>query len=321
MNSISTERIIGHYQGQEAGPLLIAITGLHGNETAAGIAMARLFDLLAQEPSINPSFAFKGDFLALRGNLSALARGQRFIDQDLNRIWDEACIAALQADDSQANTEEQELLELLAAIEIAVEEAQPREVILIDLHTTTASGGIFLATADDPPSLLLAAELYAPLVEGMLQGLKNTFLHYFQAGRFGKDIAVRALAFEAGAHNDPRSIDRALAMVVNIFRDTGCVEESDVRTLHDELLASESASLPPHTRLVYTHQIEAADQFQMQAGFDNFSPIKKGDLLGQDVRGAVLAPTDGYLLMPLYQKQGKEGFFIVQDIQAGIVAF
>ncbi len=321
MNSISTERIIGHYQGREAGPLVIAITGLHGNEAAPGIAMERLFDLLAQEPSLNASFSFRGDFLALRGNLSALASGQRYIDQDLNRIWDEARIAALQADDSQANTEEKELLELLAAIEIAVEEAQPAELILIDLHTTTASGGIFLATADDPPSLLLAAELYAPLVEGMLQGLQNTFLHYFRAGRFGDDIAVRALAFEAGAHDDERSIDRALAMVVNIFRDTGCVEEGDVRTLHDELLAAESAPLPPHTRLAYTHQITAADQFQMRAGFANFSPIRKGDLLGQDVHGAVVAPTDGYLLMPLYQAQGNEGFFIVQDVQAGVVAF
>lgn len=321
MNNISTERIIGHYQGPEAGPLLIAITGLHGNETATGIAMARLFDLLEQEPSLNPSFSFRGDFLALRGNLSALATGQRYIDEDLNRIWDEARIVALQIDDSQANTEEKELLELLAAIEIAIEESQPEEIILIDLHTTTASGGIFLVTADDTPSQLLAAELYAPLVEGILNGLENTSLHYFQAGRFGKNIAVRALAFEAGAHDDPRSIDRALAMVVNIFRDAGCVEESDVRTLHDELLQAESAPLPPHTRLAYTHRISAAEQFRMQPGFHNFSPIKKGDLLGQDHHGAVLSPLDGYLLMPLYQAQGNEGFFIVQAVKASEVAF
>ncbi len=319
--NLSTERIIGHYQGSEAGPLVIAIAGLHGNEQAGGIALARLFDLLAQEPAINPAFSFKGDFLALRGNLQALASGKRYIDEDLNRIWSEERIAALRRDSSQASSEEKELLELLAAIEIAVQETQPHELVLIDLHTTTASGGIFIVTADDTPSLLLAAELYAPLIEGMLDGLQHTLLHYFKGDRFGAGTALTALAFEAGAHDDPSSIDRALAVVVNIFRNIGCVEEGDVRTLHDELLQSEAAQLPPRSRLVYTHHIQAADQFKMQPGFANFTAIRQGDLLAHDNKGPILAPLDGYLLMPLYQALGQEGFFILQECRASEVAF
>ncbi|MFT5998627.1 MAG: succinylglutamate desuccinylase, partial [Neolewinella sp.] len=84
---VESERIIGHYRGAEAGPLVVAIGGVHGNEPAGVLALERLFDMLEDEPRINPGFSFKGDLLALRGNLAALAAGVRFIDADLNRIW------------------------------------------------------------------------------------------------------------------------------------------------------------------------------------------------------------------------------------------
>ena len=43
--------------------------------------------------------------------------------------------------------------------------------------------------------------------------------------------------------------------------------------------------------------------------------IEEGEVLGQDVNGDVKAPHAGYIMMPLYQKQGAEGFFITQDPQ------
>jgi succinylglutamate desuccinylase len=36
-------------------------------------------------------------------------------------------------------------------------------------------------------------------------------------------------------------------------------------------------------------------------------------LLATDKNGDITTPTDGFLLMPLYQKQGEEGFFVVRD--------
>ena len=66
---------------------MVAIGGIHGNEPAGVRALERLFELLAEEPLINPGFTFKGELLALRGNLEALNQGKRFIDTDLNRIW------------------------------------------------------------------------------------------------------------------------------------------------------------------------------------------------------------------------------------------
>ncbi len=310
-NIAESERIIGHYRGKENGPLVVAIGGIHGNEPAGVRALERLFELLEDEPRLNPGFNFKGELLALRGNLAALAAGKRFIDIDLNRIWRQL------GDESQPATtsEDLELRELIAAIEIAVEEAPLSELVLLDLHTTTAVGGIFAITGDDAPSLSLAAEMSVPVIKGMLSGLQGTTLHYFRSDHFSTDRSVRAVSFESGHHDDPASIDLALAATINLLRALGCVREEDVSTYHDELLRESAASLPRLTELVYVHHIahDGSDGFRMAPGFRNFQPIAKGELLGRDKGGNIVAPAAGYLLMPLYQQQGDEGFFIVQD--------
>lgn len=306
-----SERIIGHYRGAEAGPLVVAIGGLHGNEPAGVLALERLFDLLEDEPRINPGFHFRGDLLALRGNLAALAAGKRYIDADLNRIW-----RKLDGDpESIVTSEDQELHELLAAVETAVEEAPLSELVLLDLHTTTATGGVFAVTGDDSASLSLAAEMSVPVIKGMLSGLQGTILHYFRGNHFATDLPVRAISFESGSHNDPVSADLALAATINLLRALGCVRNEDVSTYHDELLRENAGKLPRLTELTYVHRIarDGSDQFRMKPGYQNFQKVVKGELLATDRGGDITAPADGYVLMPLYQQQGDEGFFLIRD--------
>lgn len=315
----STPRIIGHYVGQEPGPLVIAIGGIHGNEPAGVQALERFFELLDEEPQINPGFVFAGEILALRGNLAALGQGLRFIDQDLNRIFNPQRIEKLRTDqqtpfqEDKSHHEDRELLALLDAIEIAIEESQSTDITILDIHTTTARGGIFTITADDHASLQIGSELYAPVIKGMLSGVYDTTLHYFRDGRYGPDKKITAITFEAGQHDDPASVDRALAATINLLRALGCVQSADVRTLHDETLRNHAKGLPSITQLAYAHTIVPGDEFHMRPGYVNFQAVKQGEVLAHDKNGPVTAPMDGYILMPLYQNLGEEGFFIVTD--------
>ena len=43
----------------------------------------------------------------------------------------------------------------------------------------------------------------------------------------------------------------------------------------------------------------------------NFEKIEKGQIVAQDKNGNILSPNKGFLLMPLYQSKGKEGFYII----------
>lgn len=305
-----SERIIGHYRGAERGPLVVAIGGIHGNEPAGVRALERLFDLLEEEPRLNPAFNFRGELLALRGNVEALREGKRFIDADMNRIWQ----PITPGQQEFARSEDREIYELITAIETALEESPLSELVLLDLHTTTADGGIFAVTGDDAASLSLTAELSVPVIKGMLGAMQGTTLHYFRGGNFG-DRRVRALTFESGRHDDPAAIDLALAAAINLLRALGCVRAEDVSTYHDNLLRESAGNLPLLTELAYVHRVAAdgSDGFKMLPGFLNFQAVKAGEHLASDDSGNILCPADGFLLMPLYQKLGSEGFFLLRE--------
>ena len=52
----------------------------------------------------------------------------------------------------------------------------------------------------------------------------------------------------------------------------------------------------------------------MHAGFRNFDPVRAGDEVGADRAGPVRAASAGRLFLPLYQRQGDDGFFIVRQL-------
>lgn len=310
-----SERVIGRFTGSTRGPLLIVLGGIHGNEPAGVEAMSLILKMLEVEPITNPDFQFCGRLVGLRGNIQALESKQRYLNQDLNRMFTPENIReVLEKDPALLGPEERELLDLVLTIDEEIDNYQPDELILLDLHTTTAYGGIFTIAKDDDRSLEIAIELHAPVVRGMLQGLQGTTLHFIEHKRFD-DIRSTAICFESGQHDEHLSVNRAIAGVINCMRTIGCVQAEHVENQHDRLLIEFSSGLPKVTNLVYKHAIVPEDEFRMYGHFKNFQTIEKGELLARDRQGDIYAPYDGLILMPLYQKQGEEGFFIVQPAE------
>jgi len=311
---MAMERIIGRYTGAERGPLLLCLGGLHGNEPAGVHALEIVFQMLEREPEVNPGFVYRGRLLGLRGNLQALEKGLRYIEQDLNRMWtSETVERVLQAPPGELHAEERELRELLLLIRQELAEYQPEKFVVLDIHTTTAFGGIFSLATDDPESLRIAVNLHAPVITGMLQGIRGTTMHYFNNEHFEPQTVP--VVFEAGQHQEELSVNRAIAAIINCMRTIGSVRPEDVENRHDELLIEYSRGLPKVAELLYAHPIRKEDGFRMCPDYRNFQPVRRGEVLAYDRRGPVAAPTDGLILMPLYQPQGDDGFFIVRRVE------
>lgn len=307
------QRIIGRYSGEDKGPLLICLAGIHGNEPAGIHALELMFKMLEVEPITNPRFAFKGKIVGLRGNLKAIKAGKRFIEKDLNRQWTNDTVEKCKKlPINDLAPEEQEIKELIALIEEEVNSYQPEKFVLLDLHTTTATGGIFSVATDDHESVRIGVELHAPVVKGLLEGIKGTTLHYFNNHNFQPDTV--AVCFESGQHQEPLSVNRAIAAITNCLRTIGCVRAEDVENRHDELLIEYSRHLPKVTELINCHAIKEGDEFEMEPGYLNFQAVKEGEVLAHDRSGPVTASADGYILMPLYQKQGDDGFFLIRKV-------
>jgi hypothetical protein len=81
---------------------------------------------------------------------------------------------------------------------------------------------------------------------------------------------------------------------------------------HDEayrLLDSRRGTLPRVLEVTARHGIGPEDQFQMAPGFANLDRARRGQLLARDRRGEIRAREDGFLMLPLYQGLGGDGFF------------
>jgi succinylglutamate desuccinylase len=52
----------------------------------------------------------------------------------------------------------------------------------------------------------------------------------------------------------------------------------------------------------------------MLPNYKNFQQVKKGQILAHDAQGPVKASNDGLLLMPKYQAQGDDGFFLIREL-------
>ena len=302
------------FEGSVKGPLLIVIAGIHGNEKAGIRALKLVSKMLEVEHITNPDFSFQGKIVGLIGNIDASERSVRFIDQDLNRMWDSENLIQIEKKASTSrNSEEKELLELLLTINDEVADYTLTSLYILDLHTTSSDGGIFAIPNYDEESLRVAKKLCAPVVLDLLKGIAGSTLHYFNEHTFDH-VHTTSVTFEAGQHEDPGSINRCIAAAVNCLRSIGCVKQQDVENIHDQVLKAYSKRLPEITELLYKHTILHDDNFIMRPGYKNFDPIRKGDILAQDRKGDIISLLDGLILMPLYQKQGGEGFYIIKVI-------
>ena len=214
------KRIIARYEGQEKGPLLICIGGMHGNEPTGIQAIEEVFRLLNVEPEVNPGFHYRGVMLGLRGNLAALRTKQRFIKRDLNRMLTPEEETRIRLSDPEKLTDEdKECIEIIETIESERNQDNPPITLILDLHTTTADGGIFTIAAEDSMSRVLAKGLHAPVVLGIAERLTGTTINYFNRPSSNRYCIV----FEAGRHDDPNGIHRSVAAIVNCMRSIGSV--------------------------------------------------------------------------------------------------
>ncbi len=294
----SFPRRLGSYGGDTAGPLVIGIGGMHGNEPAGVFALQDVLRSLHSR-----RLPFRGKLLALTGNRAALARGCRYIDEDFNRLWGSERLEGEDGQRAEPTSEEQEQRELLTAIEIALAQRQGPAVFL-DLHTTSAAGQPFVVIGDSLLNRRFAFGLQAPVILGLEEQLEGTLLNYLS------EQGHVSIGFEGGQHASPSAVENHTAAIWSVLTTAGCLQPQDAyeRTPPEQPVC-------PVLEIRYHHLLQANDDFVMEPGFTNFQSVRRGQLLARDRHGQICAPESGQILMPLYQDQGADGFFLVRTVR------
>ncbi|MGB1206147.1 MAG: succinylglutamate desuccinylase/aspartoacylase family protein [Chitinophagales bacterium] len=309
----SIKRLLGLHKGQKDGPFFVVMAAIHGNEAAGIYALKRVF---RQLKTLNVPFC--GHFLGLTGNVRAVKQQKRFIDVDLNRQWDKEKTELIfntptHALEMSEELEQKELLNRFYKYRNEFKEHyHNRNMVLLDLHTFSAKkGGAYSIATKNGESQHWAARLNVPTIIGLETVIKGTTMHFFN------DFDMTSFCFEAGQHDDPLAVDRMESALWLTLCNIGCINKKDVPNYdaHYRLLHKIGENLPQIVEFSYRHAIVPSDNFEMKKGYTNFMTVKKGEILATDKNGVVCSPVDGMILMPLYQKQGEDGFFIVKKVK------
>lgn len=299
------KRLIGRATRGRPGPTVVVTGAVHGNEPAGLHALRRVLARLEGDAS-----PLRGELWAVAGNLRAMAEDRRYIDRDLNRQWTRETMSALVNAGPAGASEDHEQLELLTLLApLLVRRGPP--IVFLDLHSTSGPSTPFSCMPDVLRNRPLALAMPIPLVLGLEEVLEGSLLGYLC------DMGHIGVAVEGGQHRDPATIDFHEAAIWIALVAAGALNIEDVPDLaaHRARLAETNRSLPAVLEIRVRHGVRPTDEpFNMEPGFENFQPIIKGQFVARDRNGPILAPRTGLMMLPRYQGQGDDGFFVATPV-------
>lgn len=305
--SVKVSREIARIETSKSGPNLVFIGGMHGNEPTGVLALHHVCSQLKKfEPLLH------GNVYALVGNLTALEKGERFILNDLNRIWQPDMVEKARTKDYHPDEiihEIEEQIELWGIIDDLMSR-NPGPFIFVDLHTTSVKSVPFITMSDTIMNRQLAKKIPVPVVIGIEEHLNEPLLSYVN------DLGCVSMAFEGGQHNDPESVRNHESLVWMLLAHSGVMKKIEVPKFkkHYHVLMHNAEKNHKVYEIRSRKAILPGDSFEMLPGFENFQSIKKDQALGKFNGDLVKAEEKGMIFMPLYQNQGDDAYFIIRKI-------
>jgi succinylglutamate desuccinylase len=299
------DRIVDRLRSEAPGPTLVLIGGVHGNEPAGVEASRRVLAELRRDQT-----PFIGDVVGVIGNVRALAAGRRYLVRDLNRQWTPSAVAeskkAIVAGVSdQAEPEQHETVELGAALDEIFARARG-PVFVLDMHTTSSEGTPFGVVGPTDAHKAFASHFELPALVRLEEQLPGVLTRWL--GERG----VVTFAIEGGSHTSQASREHLAAAIRVGLCASGVVDQKHMPGLAsaNACLRRARGELPQMIEVLSRHAVLPEHQFKMEPGFATIQPTFAGTLIARDKSGEIRAPNDCLVLLPLYQAQGADGFFV-----------
>ena len=154
----------------------------------------------------------------------------------------------------------------------------------------------------------IAKHLNIPIISNLFSKVKGSLVNYYHK----KDIT--SIVFEGGAIGDPASINNHEAGIWKLLEANNFIQKNDIprRILNNlEEMKNFSKNVKGKYEVKYIHKIKDNDEFIMHPNINNFEKVEKNQTIAKDKNGLIKTTYSGYVLMPLYQEKGTEGFYII----------
>ncbi len=291
-------RLLAKIDSGRPGPLVLVVVALHGNEHVGINAVRRFQDAFDRD-------SMAGRLVAVVGNLEAANHKQRYIDRDLNRFFQ----TDLLENDSITCHERFEALELIAAIDAEVAGyPEATEVHLFDMHSMSGHGVPFCCFPHTMRNEAIAHLMPVPAIADLVEILPGTLTEYYSR------LFHSTMVVECGQHESAICMENGFNALISYLAIVGMLPQDDVsREAHHHLQNQTHGQSSIFTRVNYRYHIVNQGYFEMQPGFHNLQSVARDQLLAIDRACKVHSPYAGRVVLPCYQKQGDDGFFIAVD--------
>lgn len=302
------QRVRWSIETGKKGPVVVLFVGIHGNEPAGTKAVDQIAVKLKSE-----NREMVGAVYAISGNIQALDSGVRYIDTDLNRLWEifQTGRPITYHNGTSKTVEFGESLEIKKTLEEILVKHKKRatEFVFADLHTTSSQSCAFILLNDTLPNREIARKFPVPQILGIEENIHGTLLSYIN------NLGYKAIGFEAGAHEDELSIERSESFLWLLLHNSGVLvlDESEKVDIEGTIQAHDGVP-DTYYEVLYHKRVEDPEEFQMISGFQNFDKIDKGTPLAYEFGKLIKSPESGRIFMPLYQKAGHDGFLVVREV-------
>ncbi len=294
-------RIFHHIKSENRGSTVVFFAGIHGNEYAGVTALNNVLKTINQNDII-------GEIYGVYGNIKALEKNKRFLASDLNRMWTTNKLNGLNSKE-ELKDEEQEQAQLFTFIK-QLFATNKTPIYFIDLHTTSSKSLPFVTINDALVNRKFSSCFPVPVVLGIEEYLEGPLLSYLNT------LGYVSLGFESGQHTDPLSVKNCEAFIYLTLKHSGILIKNEAEKIkkNENILKLASKNVSLIFEVIFKYHIQPKETFSMQDGFESFQDIKKGTALAITNGKPIYSNYSATLFMPLYQKSGNDGFFIIRPI-------
>jgi len=303
----NNQRVRWSIETGKKGPIVVLFVGIHGNEPAGTKAVDQIADKLKSDKR-----EMIGAVYAISGNIQALNLGVRFIDTDLNRLWElDQTGGNGKKNGAFRSVELDESLAIKEALEVILQNHKKNatDFIFADLHTTSSQSCAFILLNDTLSNREIARKFPVPQILGIEENIHGTLLSFIN------NLGYKAIGFEAGAHEDDLSVERSEAFLWLLLHNSGVLRLNESEKVeYEDTIQAHNGVPDTYYEVLYHKRVDEPAEFQMVTGFKNFDEIDAGTPLAYEHGKLIRAPEGGRIFMPLYQKAGHDGFLIVREV-------
>jgi succinylglutamate desuccinylase len=253
------------FSGEQAGPSLVILGGIHGNEPCGVYAVEKLLAMLTTGELV----LTRGALTLITANTDALKQNVRFLVVNLNRLFKDNSSVVDCAEIRRA----EELKPLLS-----------KASHVLDLHSTSQPSPPFIVCEEGDKSFAerLGVDWIVTgwaALDPALDGDTCTW-----ASKHG----AQAVTLECGQHTDPTAPEFAFAAAMRalVTLEMVCVPH-----------AKQPSKVSNAIKLYHAHILIQPD-FSYSRMYQGFDLVAAGECIGRDSQGEYLAPQAGRIIFP-----------------------